>query len=124
MAGRPVFELVSRKLEAALSRTSCAAEPIVHSDQGWHYKMQPYRPMLAKCGVKQSMSRRGTCFDNAVIASFFGTLKTEHFHLAVPNSIRALESGVHDCVHYYNHSRIKLGLQGLSPVEHRLRSTA
>ena len=124
MARRPIFELVSSTLKAALSRTSCAADLIVHSDQGWHYKMKPYRAMLARRGVKQSMSRKGNCFDNAVIESFFGTLKAEYFHLAAPNSIEALEAGVHDYVHYYNHERIKLGLHGLSPVEYRLRSTA
>lgn len=64
------------------------------------------------------------CFDNAAIESFFGTLKVESFHLERPDSIDALEVGVHDYVHYYNYERIKLGLQGLSPVEYRLRSTA
>lgn len=39
-------------LEAAISRTSCTAGLIVHSDQGWHYKMQPYRVMLARREVK------------------------------------------------------------------------
>jgi putative transposase len=124
MARRPVFDLVSSTLEAALSRTNCSAELIVHSDQGWHYKMQPYRAMLARRGVKQSRSRKSNCFDNAVIESFFGTLKAEYFYLAAPNSIDALEAGVHDYVHYYNHERIKLRLQGLSPVEYRLRRTA
>ena len=124
MARRPVFEMVSSMLDAALSQTSCAADLIVHSDQGWHYKMQPYRAMLARRGARQSMSRKGNCFDNAAIESFFGTLKAEYFHLERPDSIDALEAGVHDYVHYYNHERIKLRLQGLSPVEYRLRSTA
>lgn len=44
--------------------------------------------------------------------------------VASPNSLDALEAGVHDYVYYYNHERIKLGLQGLSPVQYRLRSTA
>lgn len=70
------------------------------------------------------MSRKGNCFGNAVIECFFGTLMAEYFHLAASNSIDALEAGAHDYVHYYNHERIKLGLQGLSPVESRLRSTA
>ncbi len=61
------------------------------------------------------MSRKGNCFDNAAIESFFGTLKAEYFHLAAPNSIDALEAGVHDYIRYYNHERIKLGLQGLGP---------
>ena len=124
MAKRPVFELVSGTLRTVLSRARSASELIIHSDQGWHYKMQPYRAMLAQRGVKQSMSRKGNCFDNAVIESFFGTLKAEYFHLAPPNSVDELEAGVHDYVRYYNHERIKLRLKGLSPVEYRLRSTA
>ncbi len=66
------------------------------------------------------MSRKGNCFDNAVIESFFGTLKVDYLHFAMPNSIEALEAGVHDYIHYYNHEHIKLGLQGLSPVKYRL----
>ena len=125
MARRPVYELVASTLQEALSRTECTAGLIVHSDQGWHYKMQPYRTMLAQRGVKQSMSRKGNCFDNAVIDSFFGTLKAEYFHLAPPNSVDELEAGgMHDYVRYYNHERIKLRLKGLSPVEYRLRRTA
>ena len=84
MARRPVFEMVSSMLEAALSRANCAADLIVHSDQGWHYKMQPYRAMLARRGARQSMSRKGNCFDNAAIEGFFGTLKAEYFHLESP----------------------------------------
>ena len=70
------------------------------------------------------MSRKGNCFDNAAIESFFGTLKAEYFHLERPDSIDTLEAGVHDYVHYHSHERIKLRLQGLSPVEYRLTSTA
>lgn len=124
MTKRPVFELVSGTLQAALSQSKTTNKLTVHSDQGWHYKMQPYRAMLARRGVTQSMSRKGNCFDNAVIESFFGTLKAEYLHLAMPNSIQVLEAGVHDYLHYYNHERIKLGLQGLSPVAYRLKNTA
>lgn len=124
MAKRPVFDLVSDTLRDALARSECASELIVHSDQGWHYKMRPYRAMLTRHGVRQSMSRRGNCFDNAVIESFFGTLKAEYYHLETHQGIAALEAGVHDYIRYYNHERIKLGLQGLSPVEYRVRNTA
>jgi transposase InsO family protein len=61
-----------------------------------HYKMQPYRAMLARNGVKQSMSRKGNCFDNAAIESFFGTQKIKYFRLAGPNTIDQIEEGVHD----------------------------
>ncbi len=70
------------------------------------------------------MSGKENCFDNAVIESFFGTLKADYYHLATLDGIAALEAGVHDYIRYYNHERIKLGLQGLSPVEYRLRNTA
>ncbi len=124
MAKRPVFELVSGTLRTELSRAGSTRELIIHSDQGWHYKMQPYRAMLASCGVTQSMSRKGNCFDNAAIESFFGTLKAEYFHLAAPSSLNALEAGVHDYIHYYNNDRIMLKLNGLSPVQYRLRPLA
>ena len=124
VARRPVFELVSGTLEAALSCCVHIGDLTVHSDQGWHYKMQPYRTMLARCGVTQSMSRKGNCIDNAVVEGFFGTLKAEYFHLSAIESIEALEAGVNDYIYYYNNERIKLGLQGLSPVNYRLRSSA
>jgi transposase InsO family protein len=123
MARRPVFELVSGTLQAALSRLEGTTGLTVHSDQGWHYKMQPYRSLLARRGVTQSMSRKGNCFDNAAIESFFGTLKAEYFHLETLDDIESLEAGVQDYIRYYNYERIKLRLQGLSPVEYRLRNT-
>ena len=124
MAKRPVFDLVCGMLEAALSRLGDTSGLPVHSDQGWHYKMQPYRAMLAHRGVTQSMSRIGNCFDNAVIESFFGTLKAEYYHLATLDGIETLEAGVHDYIHYYNHERIKLRLNELSLVGYRLRKNA
>lgn len=80
--------------------------------------------MLAHRGVTQSMSRKGNCLDNAVIESFFGTLKVEYHLLEKHDCIAALEAGVHGYIRHYNQERIKLGLQGLSPVEYRLRNIA
>lgn len=56
---RPVFEPVSGTLETALARAKSAADLTVHSDKGWHYKMQPFRAMQASHGVKQCMSCKG-----------------------------------------------------------------
>ena len=50
---------------------------------------------------------------------FFGTLKSEFFYLNKFNSLDELEGGTEDYIHYYNHSRIRLKLSGLSPVEYR-----
>ena len=53
------------------------------------------------------MSRKGNCFDNAMIESFFGTSNAEYFRLATLDGIAQLEAGVHDYICYYNNERIK-----------------
>ncbi len=50
--------------------------------------------MLVRCAATQSMSCKGNCFDNAVIGSFFGSLKAKYFHLATPDGLDALEAGL------------------------------
>ena len=52
------------------------------------------------------MSRKGDCFANAVIESFFGTLKAKYFHLVKCDGLVQLEAGVHDYIRYYNNERI------------------
>lgn len=79
--------------------------------------MRPHR-------TRSGHSRKGNCFDNTAIQSFFGTLKAEYFHLERSDGIDALEAGVHDYIHYCNKEGIKLRLNGLSPVRCRLRNTA
>ena len=59
-----------------------------------------------------------------MIEIFFGTLKAEHFHLETIGNFEALEAGVNGYIYYYNNERIKLGLNGLSLVEYRLRNIA
>ncbi|NUF86049.1 IS3 family transposase, partial [Acinetobacter seifertii] len=74
---------------------------------------------LKQHGLTQSMSRKGNCLDNAVIESFFGILKSECFHGEKFQSIDELEKTIREYIHYYNHERIKVKLQGLSPVQYR-----
>lgn len=116
---RPLFNLVSDMLKKALKRLSPTDRPMLHSDQGWHYQQRHYRKILAEKGVTQSMSRRGNCLDNAAMESFFGTLKSEFFHLNKFSTIAELQAGIKRYIHYYNHHRIKLKLKGLSPVQYR-----
>ena len=73
----PNFSLVTEMLEAAFSKISDNTNLILHSDQGWHYQMKPYQSMLSAKGIRQSMSRKGNCWDNSVMENFFGLLKTE-----------------------------------------------
>jgi transposase InsO family protein len=69
--------------------------------------------------VTPSMSRKGDCLDNAVMESFFGTLKAEFYHLNEFKDLSELQKGIRRYIHYYNHDRIKLKLGGLNPVEYR-----
>ncbi|WP_454872997.1 IS3 family transposase [Paraburkholderia xenovorans] len=119
MSERPVFELVSRMLRKALAKLGDHDRPMLHSDQGWQYQMAAYRRLLAERGLTQSMSRRANCYDNAAMESFFGTLKSEFFRLNRFESIEQLKAGIRQYIHYYNHKRIKLKLNGLSPVMYR-----
>jgi transposase InsO family protein len=116
------FSLVMNMLKKAARKCRGMAGPLLHSDQGWHYRMQPYRAAMARYGMKQSMSRKGNCFDNAAIESFFATLKAEYFHLSDFEDVEQLNTGLKSYIDYYNRHRIKLKLGGMSPVEYRLQA--
>lgn len=118
-ARRPVFKLVEGMLAKALSRLQDDERPILHSDQGWQYQMPAWRRRLQAHNIEQSMSRKGNCLDNAAIESFFAVLKSEFFHPNRFDSIKSLQDGIADYIHYYNHDRIKMKLKGLSPVQYR-----
>lgn len=116
---KPVFDLVRVMMRRALSRLAPHEQPMVHSDQGWHYQMPAYQQMLKRRSLVQSMSRKGNCLDNAAMESFFATLKTEFFYLNKFTSLDELECGLKQYIQYYNHDRIRLKLNGLSPVQYR-----
>ena len=79
--------------------------------------MKRYQKLLQARGIIQSMSRKGNCLDNAIIENFFGTIKAELFYLNKYLSIDQLKKDIIDYIHYYNHDRIKLNLNGKSPEE-------
>jgi transposase InsO family protein len=68
------------------------------------------------------MSRKGNCYDNAAMESFFGSLKCEYFYLNKFSSLDELQAGLVDYILYYYQRRIKLRLNGMSPVEYRTQS--
>lgn len=123
-ARRPVYEMVDEMLTKVLAKLKTGDKPMLHSDQGWHYQMESYRQRLKDNQIKQSMSRKGNCNDNAPMESFFGILKSEFFHRKKFSSLEELEEGLAKYIHYYNHDRIKLKLGGLSPVQFRLQAAA
>ena len=115
---RPKFSLVKKMLEQGLSRIKPIECPIIHSDQGVLYGTAEWVKMLEGKAV-QSVSRRGNCYDNAVIESFFAILKSECFYSRTYHSIAELQAEIEEYLVYYNQKRIKLGLKGLSPVQYR-----
>ncbi|WP_460490390.1 IS3 family transposase, partial [Bordetella tumbae] len=112
----PLFGgLVRSMFQKAIRRLSPGEQPLLHSDQGWQYQQSSYRRMLAEHGLVQSMSRKANCLDNAAMESWFATLKTECFYLNRYDSIDQLKKAIGQFIHYYNHQRIRLKLQGMSP---------
>jgi transposase InsO family protein len=121
MARRPLFDMVNTMLNKAFAKLGPRDKPILHSDQGWQYQMPVYSRRLKAQKIRQSMSRKGNCLDNATMESFFGTLKSEFFYLKKFRNLDELEAGIKDYIHYYNHDRIKLRLRGLTPVQYRMK---
>lgn len=123
-AKRPEFALVGNMLRNALKRLKPGQKPILHSDQGWQYRMPAYQLALREKNIVQSMSRKGNCLDNAAMESFFAVLKSEFFHLNEFTNVDELQTGLKKYIRYYNHDRIKLKLKGLSPVQYRTQPWA
>lgn len=120
----PNLELTNTSLRQALTMLEDGQKPLVHSDQGFQYQHASWRRLLQDVGANQSMSRKGNCYDNAVIENFFGHLKEELFHRVRFISTDALTTALHDYIHWYNTTRISTKLEGLSPVQYRAQTLA
>ena len=81
VSDRPVLSMVTTMLDEAFAKIPAGTNLILHSDQGWQYQHKQYQRMLREKGIRQSMSRKGNCLDNAVIENFFGLLKSELLYL-------------------------------------------
>lgn len=119
----PNFKQVTTMLQTAFKKLGKKTSLILHSDQGWQYQMKAYQRMLAEKGITQSMSRKGNCLDNAVIENFFGTIKSELFYLKNYSSVDQLKLDIKEYITYYNNERIRLNLNGMSPVQYRAHHT-
>lgn len=122
ISDRPVLSMVTSMLDKAFALISDNTSLILHSDQGWQYQHKQYQRMLRKKGIRQSMSRKGNCLDNAVIENFFGLLKSELLYLQEFESLEHFKHELIDYLDYYNNRRIKAKLKGLPPAIHRLQA--
>jgi len=114
------LSLVERTLNRLLERLDGNIHPeaILHSDQGMHYTHPKTRLQIAKAGFKQSMSRRGNCWDNASMESFFGHMKDE-VDFKDCQTIEEVRVRVADYIAYYNSERYQWTLKKMTPDEFR-----
>ena len=107
-------------LVMALQRCRPLRGLIQHSDRGVQYASGPYRAVLERHGLQQSMSRRGNCLDNAPMESFFASLKTECIHEARFRTRAEARTAVFEYIEvFYNRKRLHSALGYRTPAEAR-----
>ena len=119
---RPVLEMVTKMIEGTIAVVGSKTNAILHSDQGWQYQHKEYQKLLKKNNLRQSMSRKGNCLDNAIMENFFGLLKSELLYLQTFDSLEHFKEELELYLQYYNNDRIKLKLDGMSPVQYRTQN--
>jgi transposase InsO family protein len=122
LGSRITTNLVTRSLLRALKTRRPPRGLIHHSDRGSQYCAREYRALLTQFGMKASMSRKGNCYDNAPMESFWGTLKNELVH---HHRYRTREEAIREITEYieifYNRQRRQARLGYLSPVAYERR---
>ena len=117
MATHMKKELVMRALQMALTKRK-PTHLVHHSDRGSQYASREYRALLAKHTIQVSMSRRGDCYDNAVVESFFATLKREEVHQQLYPTIQSAKTALFEYIEvFYNKKRLHSTLDYCSPNE-------
>ena len=112
--------LCTDALVMALQRYRPPRGLIHHSDRGVQYASGPYRAVLERHGIQQSMSRRGKCLDNAPMESFFASLKTERVHEARFRTRAEAKAAVFESIEvFYNRQRLHSTLGYRTPAEAR-----
>ena len=108
-------------LHKAFERFPSANGLIMHSDQGWQYQHATYRDELQKHKIIQSMSRKGNCYDNCIMETFFGRLKNEMFYGYEKEytSFEIFSKAIADYIDYYNNRRIQAKTKWMPPVKFR-----
>jgi putative transposase len=118
MSLRPDQHLALKALQMALTHRRPQSGLIHHTDQGATYTSVAYQRQLRQTGLVASMSRKGNCFDNAVVESFFSTLKNELIHEQVFHTREEAQAAVFEFIEiFYNRQRLHQTLGYVSPVQ-------
>lgn len=117
-------ELVIQALQRAYRSRQPGAGLMFHSDQGCQYTSARFIDDLKNAGITQSMSRRGNCWDNAVVERFFRSLKSEWIGEQEYESHEQAESDIREFVEkYYNYQRLHSAANNLPPVLYEASSS-
>ena len=121
LALSPNLEQIHRMLNAAFGKFDNLRGLIIHSDQGWQYQHKSYRQELEKRGIIQSMSRKGNCYDNCIMETFFGRLKNEMYygHEKEYRSFNEFADAIKEYIDYYNNRRIQAKTKWMPPEKYR-----
>jgi putative transposase len=118
MNKRMKASLVNDALTMAIDKRKPTEGLVSHTDRGSQYASKSHRALLATHGIKQSMIRKGDCWDNAVAESFFHTLKVELTHHERFNTKEEAKQKIFHYIEvYYNRLRMHSANDYLSPVE-------
>jgi transposase InsO family protein len=117
----PNMEQIQRMLNKAFEKFPSVEGLIFHSDQGWQYQHAYFRNTLKEHGIIQSMSRKGNCYDNCIMETFFGRLKNEMYYGCEKDyeSFETFSHAVEEYIDYYNNERIQAKTKWMSPVKYR-----
>src|SRR5205823_9640676 len=118
MAEHMKTNLVEDALRMVLARRNPSKGLLHHSDRGSQYACGDYQQLLAVHGLRCSMSRTGNCYDNAVMESFWGTLKTELVYHETYATREAAHQSLFEYIEvFYNRQRRHSTLDYLSPAQ-------
>lgn len=117
----PNLDMVLGMMREAIALHPCISDLMLHSDQGWQYQHAAFVNLLLNNDIKQSMSRKGNCLDNAKMETFFGTMKREMYYGFEKNfkTRKQLYDAIDEYIEYYNNRRIQEKLNCLSPLNFR-----
>ncbi len=117
----PNMEQIHRMLNKAFEKFPVVCGLIFHSDQGWQYQHSYFRSVLSEHGIIQSMSRKGNCYDNCIMETFFGRLKNEMYYGYEKDysSFEEFSKAVGEYIDYYNNKRIQAKTKWMPPVKYR-----
>lgn len=96
-------------LQGLFEKLPQGVSPILHSDQGWQYRMKEFQKLLQD--HKQSMSRKGNCLDNSVMENFFGRLKVEMYYGEKFQTVDEFVHRLKEYINYWNNKRISLTIE-------------